>query len=114
MASGENIGFIEEKYELTSLIKCGNSTAKAYLCSVTPRKDADVLAKLNRCIIDWVIIGNHNKCVHLHLHLYVEPSQLTFTQRYCIRLPRLLLQRWPCRIEIFFFTGWDPSLIRWY
>ena len=66
MASGETIEFIEEKYdELISLIKCGNSKARVYLCSVAPRKDADVLAT-NRCITDWVIIGNHNKCMLYH------------------------------------------------
>ena len=43
VASGETIEFIEEKYdEFISLIVCGNSTARVYLCSVALRKDADV------------------------------------------------------------------------
>ena len=58
VASGETIEFIEEKYdELISLIKCGNSTAVVYLCSVAPRNDADVLS-INCCI---TVLCNHWK-----------------------------------------------------
>ena len=36
VASSETIEFIEEKYdELISLIKCGNSTTRVYLCSAS-------------------------------------------------------------------------------
>ena len=63
VASGETIEFIEEKYdELISLIKCGNSTARVYLCSVAPRKDAAVLA-INRYITG---LGNHWKSQQVH------------------------------------------------